>query len=64
MATFEIIETNKPYYRIRVEFQGNQFEQTIVSLKTGAALTAQLQDYADQYEADWMAAPVEGEVLT
>jgi hypothetical protein len=63
MATFEIIETNTPYYRIRVEFQGNQFEQTIISSKTGAALTTQLQEYADKYEADWVAAPIEGEVL-
>lgn len=63
MATFEIIESSAPYYRIRVDFQGNEFEQLIVSPKTGAALTAQLQEYADKYEAGWEAAPIEGEVL-
>jgi hypothetical protein len=57
MATVTIIQSAAPYYTVLVEFAGQQFNQTLVSAKTGAALTKQIQDYADEYEAAWLALP-------
>ena len=51
MATFEIITDNKPYYDIKVVACGQDFIQTIYSENEGEALTTQLQEYADNYEA-------------
>jgi hypothetical protein len=53
MASYTIINNAKPYYQIRVSFNGMDFDQTIVSAKTGAALLAQMQCYADEYEATY-----------
>jgi hypothetical protein len=55
MATIAVIEAKPPYYAVRVEFDTQVFQQTIVSSQTGAALDAQLQAYADDYEAQWLA---------
>lgn len=55
MATYTILSAAAPYYTVRVEFGAYWFDQALVSEKTGAKLIAQLQGYADQYEADWRA---------
>jgi hypothetical protein len=57
MATITVVETNAPYYRVRVAFGAQVFEQQVVSPLTGSALDAMLQDYADEYEAAWLALP-------
>lgn len=51
MADFEIISQNGAYYTIRVTVNGVEYVQTIVSDKTGAALEAFLQSYADDYQS-------------
>lgn len=51
MASFEIIADNAPYYDVKIVACGQEFVQTITSANTGEALTAQLQAYADDYEA-------------
>lgn len=53
MATVTVLDNAKPYYKIRVSFNGMDFDQNIVSAKTGAALQTQLQAYADEYEAGY-----------
>lgn len=55
MATCNIITDTAPYYTILVEFDGLQFEQTIVSNLKGAALTAFLQSYCDSYASHYVA---------
>ena len=55
MATFSLVNSSAPYYTIIVYFQDQEFQQTIVSDKTGSALEAQFAAYADQYEQDWLA---------
>jgi hypothetical protein len=57
MATVTIIQSAAPYYTVRVEFADQQFDQTLVSVQAGEALIAQLQAYADEYEAAWLAQP-------
>ena len=54
MATFEIIEATPIYYVVDVHFSGLVFRQTLVSVKTNGSLNNQLQQYADQYETDWL----------
>lgn len=61
MATYTILADSAPYYTVRVEFGEQTFEQTLVSAPTGAELEAQLQGYADQYEADWNAMQIPAE---
>jgi hypothetical protein len=57
MATVTIIESAAPYYTVLVEFAEQQFGQTLISAESGPALAAQLQAYADDYEAAWLALP-------
>jgi hypothetical protein len=57
MAKFKILSNDKPYIRVLVEFDGLQFEQQVVSNKTGTALEEQLQSYADEYEASYNVKP-------
>jgi hypothetical protein len=54
MATFQIIEATPIYYVVDVHFSGLVFRQTLVSVKTNGNLNSQLQQYADQYESDWL----------
>jgi hypothetical protein len=54
MATFQIVEATPVYYVVDVYFSGLVFRQTLVSVKTNGSLTTQLQQYADQYETDWL----------
>lgn len=46
MATYRIIETNGPYTKIVVSFGDHEFEQNVILTKP-----ADLQAYADEYEA-------------
>lgn len=62
MATFEIINAEAPYYTIEVRFADQVFTQQVVSVKTGKALTTQLQTYADQYQAAWVPVTSEEQV--
>ena len=55
MATFAILDTYGNYQTIEVKFADQTFVQTVVSTKVGDELTAQLQNYADEYEAAWLA---------
>ena len=54
MATFQIVEATPVYYVVDVHFSGLVFRQTLVSVKTNGSLDNQLQQYADQYETDWL----------
>ena len=53
MASYRIVEVNGPYTKIAVEFDGREFEQ-IVMLSD----PADLQAYADEYEAAFAALPM------
>lgn len=55
MATYSIIEANPIYYLIDVEFAGMTFRQLLASEMVSGDLQGLLQDYADQYESEWMA---------
>ena len=61
MATVEILEQtdagSAQYISVRVSFPGHDFVQLLITSLVGVALTAQLQAYADQYEAAWLALP-------
>lgn len=59
MATFTITQSSVPYYAVLIEFAAQAFEQLLISVKTGALLDAQLQDYADAYENEWAPPVVE-----
>jgi hypothetical protein len=61
MATFEIVTKSAPYYTVRVSFKNQQFDQQVVSAKTGKALTTELQAYADEYERAHAALPQAGD---
>jgi hypothetical protein len=61
VATFTITQSSAPYYTVLIEFADQAFEQLLISIKTGAQLNAQFQDYADIYESEW-APPVVDEV--
>jgi hypothetical protein len=50
MATYRIIETNGPCTCIVVSFGGHEFEQNVILTKP-----ADLQAYADEYEAAYAA---------
>jgi len=54
MATFTVLDQNGPYTRVLVEFKDQAFEQTVLLKKP-----ADLQAYADSYEADFAALPTE-----
>jgi len=54
VATFTITQSSVPYYTVLIEFAVQAFEQLLISAKTGAQLDAQLQDYADAYESEWV----------
>ena len=53
MATVATLYAGPPYYGVRVAFADQQFDQLLISDKTGAELDAQLQAYADEYEQEW-----------
>ena len=53
MATYSIVSADAPYYNVVVGFGGLEFNQTIVTDKTSKTLEAQLQSYADAYEAEY-----------
>ena len=61
MAEYKIIEASGPdpegvtRSTIRVEFEDQRFDQPIVTTNKGAALSAQLKDYAEDYERQWVA---------
>lgn len=55
MGTCTILADSAPYYTVRIEFGEQTFDQTLISVNTGAELVAQFQAYADQYESDWNA---------
>ena len=50
MATYRVTEENGDYTTVVVEFADQSFEQTVLLTKK-----ADLQAYADAYEADWLA---------
>lgn len=56
MASATILNNAAPYYTIRVSCSFGEFDQTIVSDKTGKDLDAVLQSYADDYESALAAA--------
>lgn len=56
MAAYTINNAAAPYYWITVDFGDRSFEQQIVSVKTGKALSEQIQAYTDAYEVEWFAA--------
>ena len=51
MAEIEIISQDGIYYTILVTVNGEEYQQTIVTDKTGKALDALLKSYADDYQA-------------
>ena len=53
MATLSVLAALPPYYEICVAFAKLEFIQLIISAHLGAALAAQMQAYADEYEAEW-----------
>lgn len=53
MATYEILQSAAPYYRIRVRFDDCQFDQAIVFTGAASALPGKLQKYADDYAVEW-----------
>ena len=53
MATYEIIESNPPYYKVAVRFGRNRFEQSVIAEGAAAEVAAKLQTYANGYERDW-----------
>lgn len=62
MATVEILDQSDAgggaqYITVRVTFPDHEFVQLLISAQVGAALTTQLQTYADEYEAAWLALP-------
>ena len=57
MAQYQIISDDAPYYTVKVVFADHQFTQQLTSVKKGAALAAQFQAYADEYEAAWVPPP-------
>jgi hypothetical protein len=56
MATYSIIESNGPYTKIVVAFGGHEFEQNVILSKP-----AELQAYADDYEAEYAKLPASSE---
>jgi hypothetical protein len=54
VATFTITQSSVPYYTVLIEFAAQAFQQLLISVKTGALLDAQFQDYADAYENEWV----------
>jgi hypothetical protein len=56
MATYSIVEATPIYYLVDVSFQGMTFRQLLASSLINGNLSAMLQEYADQYEQDWVAA--------
>ena len=61
MAIFTILSGADNYYQVKIEFGDQVFTQQLTSDKTGAALTAQFQSYADLMETDWNAMQPEPE---
>jgi hypothetical protein len=64
VATVEILDQSDAgggaqYITVRVAFPDHEFVQLLISAQVGEALTAQLQAYADEYEAAWLALPPE-----
>jgi hypothetical protein len=55
IARFEILTDQTPYLLIKVMFEELNFEQWIITEKTGVELNNQLQAYADEYMTEWVA---------
>lgn len=55
MASYTIVADNSPYLTIDVEFMAQTFRQDVIVPVEGKARDKRLQEYADQYEADWLA---------
>lgn len=55
IARFEILTDQTPYLLIKVMFEELNFEQWIITEKTGVELNNQLQAYADEYMTEWLA---------
>lgn len=55
MATYKVLSSSAPYYTILVQFDDQEFTQTIVSAKTGAALNKQIEEYVVDYEQQFTA---------
>lgn len=53
MASYTIKANNAPYYDLEVTFADQVFRQTVIFNEEGESLSAALQAYADQYEAEW-----------
>ena len=51
MASAKIIADNVAYYTVRCTCHGVDYDQTIVTEKTGKDLAAFIQAYADEMEA-------------
>jgi hypothetical protein len=49
------------YITVRVAFPDHEFVQLLISAQVGEELTTQLQAYADEYEAAWLALPPQPE---
>ncbi len=58
MATYRIIETNGLYTKIVVSFGDHEFEQNVILTKP-----ADLQAYADEYEAAYAALMLSNEEI-
>jgi len=54
MATYSIVEATPIYYLVDVSFEGMTFRQLIASELVNGNLSAMLQNYADEYERDYM----------
>jgi hypothetical protein len=61
VADFDVLAEHDEYYLVRVTFLGNSFDQWIVSPSIGSALEVQIQLYAEEYEAAWVALGLEPE---
>jgi uncharacterized protein (DUF1778 family) len=52
MATLEIIGINSPYYDLRINIDGVNYDQTISSDLKGMALADFVLDYAQKYASE------------
>jgi type II secretory pathway component PulF len=62
MATYSIVEETPIYYLIDVSFDGKTFRQLIASELVNGDLDNMLQEYADQYEHEYMQSALEAPV--
>lgn len=55
MASASVEQENAPYFGVTVSFGEKIFFQIIISYLIGADFTALLQNYANEYEQQWIA---------